>query len=204
MLVIGLTGRSCAGKDRFADEFAALGIGVIDVDGLGHGALAAQAVRVAEAFGPQVMAADGSIDRKVLGKIVFGDPSQLKRLEAISHPWMVNECRRLIAEAKAAGEPAVVLNAALLYRMRLDMLCDAVVFIRVPFYTRYRRAKERDKVSWEAFRAREKAQADVNPDVFKGRIQVVVMGNDGDPALIHRQVMEFCDTMNIRMSLPQG
>lgn len=204
MLVIGLTGRSCAGKDRFAKEFASLGVPVVDVDGLGHGALVAQAEHVVEAFGPQVLACDGSIDRKVLGRIVFGDPSKLKRLESISHPWMVGECRRMIAKAKECGGRMILLNAALLYRMGLDSLCDAVIFVKVPFYTRYRRAKDRDKVSWEAFRAREKAQEDINPDVFKGRVPVVVMENDGEPALIHRQVIEFYDTIDDRMSLSQG
>lgn len=201
MLVIGLTGRSCAGKDRFAKEFAALGVPVIDVDGLGHGALVAQTGRVVETFGPQVLACDGAIDRKALGRIVFGDPSKLKQLESISHPWMVGECHRMVAEAEKGGQRMVVLNAALLYRMGLDALCDAVIFVKASFYTRYRRAKERDKVSWEVFRAREKAQGDINPDVLKGRVPVVIMENGGEPALIHRQVIEFYDTIDDRMSL---
>lgn len=201
MLVIGLTGRSCAGKNCFADEFSSLGIPVVDVDRLGHAALVARSRLVAEVFGPEVVASDGSIDRKALGRIVFADPVQLRKLESISHPWMVEECCRLITEATASGAPAIVLNAALLHRMRLESLCDVVMFVKVPFYTRYRRAKERDNVSWEGFRAREKSQFDIDPKVFKGSVPVIIVDNDGDPALIHRQVMEFCDTIGERMSL---
>lgn len=203
MYVIGLTGRSCAGKDQFAREFASLGAKVVDVDRLGHAALSAQTDRVVKAFGDEVLAPDGSVDRKALGKLVFGDPVQLKKLESISHPWMVEECRRLIAEARRDGIPAIILNAALLHRMKLDELCDIVVFVKVSFYTRYKRAQGRDHVSWEAFRSREDAQKDIVPQVFKGIVPVVVMVNDGDTALIHRQVIEFYDTIGEKMSLSQ-
>ncbi len=205
MLVIGLTGRSCAGKNRYADEFGAQeGVTVIDVDRLGHAALAANADSIVETFGSGLLAADGSIDRKALGSIVFADSRLLAQLEAISHPWMVEECARLVSAARASGRRAVVLNAALLHRMGLDRLCDVVVFIKAPFYERYRRAKERDHVSWQMFRRREQAQADIDPDAFGDARIVLVWRNDGDPSLIHRQVVEFCDTMDKTISLSQG
>jgi dephospho-CoA kinase len=137
-------------KNRYADEFGAQeGVTVIDVDRLVMPRWRPMPIVSSRRSVPGVLAADGSIDRKALGSIVFADSRLLAQLEAISHPWMVEECARLVSAARASGRRAVVLNAALLHRMGLDRLCDVVVFIKAPFYERYRRAKERDHVSWQ-------------------------------------------------------
>ena len=104
----------------------ALGARVIDADKLAHQVMAPGApayAAVVAAFGPQVVAADGSIDRPALGRIVFSDPTALRRLEAISHPAVRVEIRRRIA---SASEPVVVVEAIKLIESGLAQELDAV------------------------------------------------------------------------------
>ena len=91
MKVIGLTGGIGSGKSTVSSLLGELGAAVLDADTVGHeayqpGTDAWQAV--VDAFGKDVVAADGSIDRKRLGAIVFADPEALQRLNGIMHPRM--------------------------------------------------------------------------------------------------------------------
>src|SRR6266581_1166111 len=88
--IIGLTGNIACGKTAVGHMLLKLGAErYIDADAVVHDLyLSGQpiAVKVAEAFGPAVVAADGSIDRKALGAVVFQDAEAMRRLEAIVHP----------------------------------------------------------------------------------------------------------------------
>lgn len=117
MVKVGLTGGIGAGKSTVAGRLRELGATVIDADQLarevvepGTSGLAA----VVEQFGPQVLRADGSLDRPALGKIVFGEAEQLARLNAIVHPLIGERTRALIEAAEAAelGAAAAVAEAA--------------------------------------------------------------------------------------------
>ena len=92
-MIIGLTGKSCSGKDYvarlFGEEFV-----VIDEDNLGHVALDNNREKLVAAFGDSIIT-DGKVDRKKLGPIVFSDKEKLEKLNSISHPWMVAETLRL-------------------------------------------------------------------------------------------------------------
>ena len=83
-MIIGLTGKSCAGKDTVASMLSADRFSVIDVDALGHVALEANHGRLREAFGDSIFRPDGTVDRKILGPIVFSDPSKLGLLDSIT------------------------------------------------------------------------------------------------------------------------
>lgn len=126
MLIVGLTGGIGAGKSTVARLLAERGATVIDVDELGRRVLApggrAEA-GVAAAFGPSVQAADGSIDRAALARIVFGDPEALARLTALSHP-AINE--ELLEELRLlpASSGVVVLDMAILTESILGQIED--------------------------------------------------------------------------------
>ena len=196
MVVIGLTGKVCAGKNQYADLFAQRGVQVIDVDDLGHRVLVEQREAVIARFGVEV--ADGrAIDRTALGKIVFSDGQKLKELEAILHPAMVEECKNLIQTSEAK---AVILNAALLSRMGLVDLCDRVIFIKAPLLLRYRRCKRRQGLSWSAFWGRNSAQKDIAVSQIKTTMEVKVFHNGRCRRIIHRQVANYCDTIGLDIS----
>lgn len=195
MEVIGVTGRTCAGKDIVTEALRANSAVVIDVDALGHEALEANQEAVVQAFGRGILDADGKINRKKLGRIVFSSPDKLKQLEGISHPWMKAQCRKEIKELEGHGVRAVVLNAALLHRMGLDSLCSHVVFVHAPFFVRAWRARKRDGLSLKQFLQRNKAQKDISPRLIDRGADVHIISNTGDKSRINRQVTALCARM---------
>jgi dephospho-CoA kinase len=157
-MVLGLTGRYCAGKDAAARILERKGFRVLDVDRIGHDVLEERREEVAAAFGTGVRRADGSIDRQALGRLVFADPPALARLEAILHPSMVERVRALAAcEAQAGRDVAV--NAAILRHMGLDRLCDAVLEVRACAARRFLRGLRRDRLGPAEVLRRMRSQA---------------------------------------------
>jgi len=118
-MLIGLTGGIGSGKSTVAAMLAELGASVIDADRVGHDVYRPGSEgfrRVCEAFGADVVAPDGTIDRRVLGARVFGDPAALARLNAVLHPLIGDEILARIAAAVAedADRPVVVEAAIML------------------------------------------------------------------------------------------
>jgi dephospho-CoA kinase len=131
MMTVAVTGSIASGKSLFA-SFLGRGAVVIDADRFGHevirkGGEAHEAV--VAAFGPRILDVSGEIDRRLLGAIVFGDPAERRRLEAIVHPPLVAELVRRVREAGEAGAPLVVVDAALIYELGLEDEFDAVVTV---------------------------------------------------------------------------
>jgi dephospho-CoA kinase len=115
---IGLTGGIGSGKSTVAAMLAELGASVIDADQVGHeiyrpGSEGFRLVRAA--FGPEVVGADGTIDRKALGARVFAEPAALARLNALLHPLIGAAIRERLGAARAAApEAPVVVEAAIM------------------------------------------------------------------------------------------
>ncbi|MEK6794245.1 MAG: dephospho-CoA kinase [Spirochaetota bacterium] len=130
-LIIGIVGAAASGKSLGAKILAReLCARIIDVDALGHKALLAKKGAILRAFGPTV-AAKNAIDRKALGAVVFASQKKLSLLEHIVHPWMRTQVRSTIRRTRGH----IIIDAALLYRMRLDAICDRVIHIDVPSST---------------------------------------------------------------------
>jgi dephospho-CoA kinase len=132
MVVIGLTGGICSGKSTVAAMFMRLGATVIDADQVAHELVEPDQPlfeAVASAFGREVVGADGRIDRRRLGAMVFADPKARRRLEAILHPSIILECERRIEQAGISGAAACLLDAALLIESGWHTRCDAVILV---------------------------------------------------------------------------
>jgi len=125
-LRIGLTGGIGSGKSTVARRFADLGALVVDTDALAHALTApggAAIPAIAAAFGAGMIAADGAMDRAKMRALVFGQPAERQRLEAILHP-MIGEATRAQAARAGAGQ-SVVFDVPLLtesgtWRGRVD------------------------------------------------------------------------------------
>ncbi|MCK0509498.1 dephospho-CoA kinase [Aromatoleum anaerobium] len=126
--LVGLTGGIGSGKSAAADRLAELGAAVIDTDLIAHaltapGGAAIEPIR--EAFGNDVITADGALDRKAMRDLAFSDPQARRQLEAIIHPAIRAESDRQIREA--CGPYAVLVVPLLIesnsYRERYDRIC---------------------------------------------------------------------------------
>jgi dephospho-CoA kinase len=101
-LVVGLTGGIGSGKSAAADEFARLGATVVDTDAIAHeltGPGGAAVAEVKHQFGSEFVDATGAMDRKRMRELVFSDPAQKQRLEALLHPMIRAESARRIGVA---------------------------------------------------------------------------------------------------------
>ncbi|MTD16772.1 dephospho-CoA kinase [Nakamurella sp. YIM 132087] len=178
MLLIAVTGGIGAGKSTVSRVLAGHGAVVIDSDRLAREVVAPGSpglAAIGEAFGPAVLAADGSLDRPALGSIVFADPDARKVLEGITHPLV----RARFAElAAAAPEDSVVVNdIPLLVSQEVAATFHLVVGVHVELATRVRRLVDRGHTEADA-RARIAAQID---DEARGGLCDAWIGNDGAP-----------------------
>lgn len=159
-MILGLTGSVGSGKSTVAEMLKKLAKAIVlDADAMvyemqkpGHDCFDA----IVQEFGSQIVAADGSLDRKKLGAIVFNQPDQLKKLNAIVHPrvWdaMEQETKRL------KSEPLVVVMVPLLFEIGADRLCDQIAVVTVSEQERTRRLQERDGLSPQQIQQRLLAQ----------------------------------------------
>jgi dephospho-CoA kinase len=132
--VIGLLGGIGSGKSLVAAQLAKLGCTVVDADRIGHEVLSEPRIRKAilRKFGPDVADARGNLDRRKLGRRVFGNPADLAALERLVHPELWRRVRKAVAAAQRTRTPAVVLDAALILEKGLDNLCSVMLYIDAP------------------------------------------------------------------------
>ena len=129
MLVIGLTGSIGTGKSEAARQLEILGASIISADQVGHEAYTPNTEaweQVVDAFGDDILQDDKDIDRRKLGAIVFSDPSQLEKLNAIMHPRMARMVSDKIEVLRGQGVKVVVVEAALLFEAGWDALVEEV------------------------------------------------------------------------------
>jgi dephospho-CoA kinase len=176
-ILIGLTGNIAAGKSEVARMLAGLGARVIDADEVAHQVMRpGQAAygAVVEAFGRQILAADGSIDRGKLGAVVFRDPEALRRLEAAVHPAIVAEVNCQIERATAS---VVVVEAIKLIEAGMHRDADALWVVTAPRSLQIARLVARRGLTEEEAALRVDAQS---PQQEKAALADQVIVNDGD------------------------
>ncbi|HMO95638.1 MAG TPA: dephospho-CoA kinase [Tepidiformaceae bacterium] len=157
MHVIGLTGGIASGKSTVTAFFRDREVPVIDADILGHrtydpGTDTFDAV--VKAFGPDLVAPDGTIDRKVLGGKVFGKPEELKRLTDIVWPGIRRLASQQLSEFETAGNSLVVLEAAVLFEAGWEDLVHEVWVVVVEAEQAIQRLATRNGLDEAAARAR--------------------------------------------------
>jgi dephospho-CoA kinase len=143
-LIIGLTGGIGSGKSTVAKAFRQLGIETVDADQAsravvepGMPALAA----IAEQFGPDIIQADGQLDRAALRQIIFADPDQKQWLESLLHPLIRHW---IIQQLEAATSPYVILESPLLFETDQHQLVAKTLLVDLPTELQIERACARD------------------------------------------------------------
>jgi len=155
-VIIGLTGLYCAGKNHAGLLLEKRGLPVLDVDKLGHEVIRAETDAIVRCFGGDVLGPGGQVDRRLLGKEVFGKPEALAALEAIVHP----AANRLTGEWIARQGGSCVINAALLHKSSYYEKLSAIIVVKAPLPVRFFRAVKRDKLPFGEFFGRFFSQRD--------------------------------------------
>ena len=162
---IGLTGGIATGKSTVSQMLVARGAALIDADVVarrimepGHPVLA----KVVERFGETVLLADGQLNRKRLGEIVFSDPVERKALEDITHPAIRREMKaELEALERENSERLVVADIPLLYESGLENLYEEIMVVYVPRSLQLERLMQRDALTVQEAELRLAAQMDI-------------------------------------------
>jgi dephospho-CoA kinase len=188
VLRIGLTGGIGSGKSTVSALLAGKGAVVVDADLIarevverGTPGLAA----VAEAFGPEVLTADGDLDRPALAAVVFADPEARRRLDGIVHPLVRARAAELAAAVPAGS--VVVHDVPLLVETGQAGSYDLVLVVQADPETRVARLVQRGLSEADA-RARMASQA---TDEQRGAVADVVLDNSGTPEELAAQVDRF-------------
>ena len=189
-LLVGLTGGLATGKSTVSDVLRALGCVVLDADVLARevvqpGELALAAIT--REFGPEVLQADGTLDRKRLGAVVFADPARRKRLEAITHPAIRDRFRARLAELQGQGfEGIVVWDAPVMIESGGYRDVDRLIVVITDEATQRTRALARDGDRADA----ERKIASQMPLADKARLADHVVDNSGDRAATEARTRE--------------
>jgi dephospho-CoA kinase len=190
-LLVGLTGGLATGKSTVSEILRGLGCVVLDADVLarevvepGQPTLAA----IVEEFGREVLAPDGTLDRKRLGAIVFAEPARRQRLEAITHPAIRERFLARLAELEARGfEGIVVWDAPVMIETGGHRAMDRLVVVTADAATQRARALARDGDPADA----ERKIANQMPLADKAKLADHVIDNAGDRAATEARTREI-------------
>jgi len=194
MLVIGLTGSIGTGKSEVARLLGSLGAELINADLVGHEAYAPNTDgwrQVVEAFGRDILQPSDEIDRRKLGAIVFSDPEQMAKLNAIMHPRIAEMVGERIEKLRGQGKEVVVVEAALLFEAKWDYLVDEVWSTDAPVETVIQRLRDRNGLEEEEVRKRIDSQMDREERLARSHL---VVDNSGDVAALEQTVSSLWET----------
>lgn len=179
MFVIGLTGGIGTGKTHVSQLLEDLGAAVVNADLLGHEVYTPHSEgwhAVIDAFGDRVVADNGEIDRRALGGIVFSDPAQLERLNAIMHPRIYALAEQRLNALSQEGETMAVLEAALLIEAKWTPLVNEVWVTVSPEADVISRLQQRNNLDEDAARSRINSQM---PQAERVEHANVIIENNG-------------------------
>jgi dephospho-CoA kinase len=164
MLVIGITGGTGAGKTTLLNELEIMGACTIDCDRLYH-ELALDSREMLREIECEFcgVVTDGGLDRKALGKIVFGNIEALTRLNSITHKYVNMEVEKRLLEAEKEGKTLAGVDAIALIESGISEKCGAVVGVLASIERRTRRITAREGISEEYAKLRIYAQ---KPDEY--------------------------------------
>jgi dephospho-CoA kinase len=174
--LIGLTGSYCAGKNFVAKMLEDRGFETLDLDKLGHQVIETEKSRIVEHFGSSILREDKTIDRTILGKLVFGNADELAFLESIVHPAVQKWTLDWINDNSGKSK---VINAALLHRSEVFDKLELIIIVHAPWVTRILRAKKRDALPFHQLFKRFKSQKEFNSQYLKSNADIRNVSNRG-------------------------
>lgn len=195
MLRVGLTGGIACGKTVVRRLLADRGAFTIDADAIVHqlmGAGTDLTRRIADAFGPDVLSPEEAVDRTKLGRLVFSDPSERSKLNALVHPEVIREEKRLLGEAESNGVEVAVVDAALMIEAGTYRDYDRLLVVHCPRAVQLDRLVARDGLSRAEAARRVDAQMPVEEKMAYADFLIDTSGSLADT---ERQVQEVWEKL---------
>ncbi|MBE9912441.1 dephospho-CoA kinase [Paenibacillus donghaensis] len=191
-MIIGLTGGIATGKSTVSALLVDKGALLVDADQIarevmlpGHPVL----VEVIAHFGQVVLLADGTLDRKKLGDIVFNNPAERKALNEITHPAIRKEIREQMETLERKHpDKLVVVDIPLLYESGLESMFERVMVVYAPQSVQQQRLMQRSGLNGDEAMARIRSQMDIEEKKLKADI---VIDNSGSAEETKHQIDEF-------------
>ena len=197
MIVLGVTGPSGAGKGEFCSIMQSLGAKSLDTD-----LVAREVVKpgskclyeIGKHFGPEIILANGEMDRKRVAQIVFSDKEKLEFLNKTTHKYIVDKIKEWLFECEISGEKLLIIDAPQLFEAGADEFCNFTLCVLADSDTRLSRIISRDKISQQAATLRQNNQKD--DSFFTDKCDYVVY-NDGNLKTLKKKAEQiFNDLMS--------
>lgn len=179
VLVIGLTGQTGAGKSTVSKIFAENGFAVINADLISRKVVEKGEKcldELTEIFSPCILNDDGTLNRKVLGGIVFTDKTKLEMLNSIIYPYITSEILEEIKNYSESGYKLILLDAPTLFESHADDFCEIIISVIADEEIREKRIIKRDGLTQKQAQDRMNSQHDA--DFFAANSDFVIENND--------------------------
>jgi dephospho-CoA kinase len=190
-LVLGLTGGIASGKSTVSHWLAEYGYPIVDADVIARQVVAPGTIglrQLATLFSPEILTADGALDRQKLGRIVFADRRQLAQLTAITGPLIRQEINRQLVALKHAKKELIVLDVPLLFEGHYQQNADLTMVVYVDGSTQLQRLMIRNHLDEVAAKQRIASQW---PLIAKRQMADIVIDNNDSLAATKQQVVKF-------------
>lgn len=178
-IVVGLTGGIATGKSTVSSILSAKGIPIIDADDIAKRVVEPNQPayqQIVKIFGHTILQADGQIDRKLLGNIVFSDSSKREQLNQAVHPYVKEMMLKQRDQYMVEQQPIIVLDIPLLFESHLQDLVDLVVVVYTTPENQLNRLMKRNQLTKEEAQSRIEAQMPI--DQKAGLADVLINNND--------------------------
>ncbi len=192
-MVIGITGGIASGKSTISKILKEMGAYIIDADEIGREVVQKGEKaynEIVRYFGDDILLDSGEINRKKLGNIVFSDPEELKVLNDITHPEIVERISEKVDDLKKNEVRTIVIDAAILFEMGLNKHCDSIWLIQTDRETQLNRLMERDRFDSKNAQNRIKRQHENENNIA---FADVIINNDKSLDEIKEEVKEIWD-----------
>lgn len=196
--IIGLTGQTGAGKSTVREILRQKGAAVIDADSVAHDITENNLeciYDIVSHFSCLVLNEKGTIDRKKLGKRVFGDKKELQMLNKIIFPYIIDAIEHKVLIHTASGAKSIIIDGATVIESGCGKMCDAIISVVADADTRMTRIIERDGITKSDAERRILAQ---KPEEFYTENSDFVIHNDSTKAELERRVNTVLKNMVVK------
>lgn len=179
VMIVGLTGQTGAGKTHVSSIFEKKGFSVVNADHIarivvekGKPCLA----EITEFFGEEILLEDGTLNRALLGQIVFTDKARLELLNSIIYPYITAEILHTIRKLSYEGKKLFLLDAPTLFESRTDDFCELIISVMSDEDKRLERIMKRDNITREA--AMHRMTSQLEEAFFRQNSDFIIKNND--------------------------